>query len=698
MIDSRKMAEIAQKVVPPWEEDVPKPTDDDLPKPLPNEIADTIENPNDPEFVRGKIQMIKTPLEQLSSGVDELLKNVSTWKLRENKVLPLQKLLNDDSTTDLDKIKIANFFCVKIHSIYKCPEDLEKDIIRRLKPAVENNTELPIRLRLYYLRYINEVVVYWLSYGLRTNHANMDYSSYFQALKYLLRSYLSEEELRQDIAKEFQDLFEKEDTGEFVKMDIADCLLLSQGFEKQGREMVNKLREADAEKRAEQGHEIIENVFHDSQNVHDDDINESVLRASCRLIRLGKQHDYDEEVVIKELKKIDPEHKIASSEDISRVLDRVCIDSALFRYKDPADDSAPEQTFNMHKAVANLWYYITNHPSSDTLKIRFLEEVASMPEYCSTGHLGRFISVIQGFTGDDDELEIRIGDAKHIQSVLSHYFAKRLNDAPDSVIDAMIGEDKRPFLQYIEDIVNRRMAEYVDECVPLSDPKADEIRKQLFDHACDYIKEYTIEQCWEVKGNVRSDQTVNYTIALNVCNIGIKEEDMHIDGSGIGGRPIIPGLDDGEDMTPDDGNYLGIKSRGGGMGYGGGELHNFGSEVTVPECTPLDETGYGDVVGFPPVEQADIDKALAKKKGRKGKKINWEEIRADALKTLNSPMEDSAEDWKILRKLEKTINSKTKRARDPPEWFDNLMDAFDEDNDNSADEYRLTLLEILNEV
>lgn len=88
------------------------------------------------------------------------------------------------------------------------------------------------------------------------------------------------------------------------------------------------------------------------------------------------------------------------------------------------------------------------HEHSKELKIRLLEEIISMAQYCSTGHLSRFINVIQGFT-EDPALCITISDFAQIKSVVANVLQKILSSAPEDVLDSMFEEDQTIFANFI---------------------------------------------------------------------------------------------------------------------------------------------------------------------------------------------------------------------------------------------------------
>ena len=123
-------------------------------------------------------------------------------------------------------------------------------------------------------------------------------------------------------------------------------------------------------------------VYTDTQNVHNNMINESVINISKKIhdnpsimtrlinIEVELQENYKDYEVNKE--------KILSS------LERISNDSAVFK-----DGITINEIFN------KITNYISNSPYRKELIQRLAEELVDMNGLCSTGHLSRLINVIQ---------------------------------------------------------------------------------------------------------------------------------------------------------------------------------------------------------------------------------------------------------------------------------------------------------------
>jgi hypothetical protein len=300
--------------------------------------------------------------------------------------------------------------------------------------------------RLRYMRFQHEKEPFSASVKLFENNVRnvLDYIPYFQILKYILKNSLVSEVLVSTILDEFELLFANAAVNQYVKMEIADIFLLNKRVER-GNQMLAVLR----------GHRVVnvdhkETVYDDSQNVHDEKVNKSVLKAACKLIEIYRETDFDEKKVRKELIEMSP----VSEHAVIKVLERVDIDTARFMHEN--------NQFNLYLVFANLWRFICFHKHATELKIRLLEEIISMSMYCSTGHLARFINVIQGFTEDPD-LCITISDSAQMKAVVSIVLEKILASAPDDVMNSMIDEDQTVFAKFVVETVNKEIPRLVKD-------------------------------------------------------------------------------------------------------------------------------------------------------------------------------------------------------------------------------------------
>lgn len=372
------------------------------------------------------------------TDLDKELKYISTIALTE-KLDNLEKKLDTDIGS-INKIKICNYFCNTLYNMISLQNKRSQKIINVLENIVYSDFNVSIQLKLYYLRFSNEFISFNVSDNLfkRGIRDILPKVPYFQILKYMLRSCLCTKEINQIIIDEYEYIFANPNTDPFVKMDIADTFILC-GNVIRGYEMVNILRRRGIETDKKIS------IYEDSQNVHSKSINDSVLKIAIKLIEREQKTEFDPKIV-KEL--------LGDTYTINRVLERIEIDSSTF--------SLELNKFNMYILFSNLWSYIIKHQSKEQLLDRLKEEINEMEDYCSTGHISRFINVIQGFT-DDDELSIRISTQDQINSVVSNYLDKMLQKAPDNVMDSIIEGNPDIFYLYIYNLINQKIDKFFND-------------------------------------------------------------------------------------------------------------------------------------------------------------------------------------------------------------------------------------------
>ena len=88
--------------------------------------------------------------------------------------------------------------------------------------------------------------------------------------------------------------------------------------------------------------------------------------------------------------------------------------------------------------------------------------MTSMTKYCTTGHISRFINVLQGYT-DDKKLSIVISDEQQIKSVVYNYLDTKMRNAPDEITDSMISSNKTLFYDFILLKMNQRIVMLCNE-------------------------------------------------------------------------------------------------------------------------------------------------------------------------------------------------------------------------------------------
>jgi hypothetical protein len=401
--------------------------------------------------------------------------------------------LEEDNTSNAGKVKLGDFLCDKLCDIYFLSHERQDTISKSLTQVVYTGEDLITPVRLRFLRFKHPKVPFEIcrrtaQMGIRDI---LETVPYFQILKFIVQSPCADEEMCNDVLNEFEAMFIDEGVSIYTKMEIADIFILNRR-EERGHEMLDILREMEGQHEDAAGvpignlrpaalvgfrqQEHGNTVYEDRQNVHATAINTSVLKACIALISSEGETEFDIEEVRRTLKEISPKDIYS----INTVLERVEIDTSTFRLKDDA--------FNMYVLFSCLWSFITKHQNKDDILLRLVEEMIAMASYCSTGHLSRFINVVQGYTSDPD-MEMRISEYDQVKSVISHYLDKLIVSAEDDVVEAMIDNNKAPFFAFVIEIMNEKIPDLISEYGNVQE----EIVKA--------IANYTQWQHWTIIGN-----------------------------------------------------------------------------------------------------------------------------------------------------------------------------------------------------
>jgi len=109
-----------------------------------------------------------------------------------------------------------------------------------------------------------------------------------------------------------------------------------------------------------------------------------------------------------------------------------------------------------------LCLWISDSPSKVDLELRLFDEIKEMEGQCSTGHLARFVNVMQGFT-DDPELCIRISSKDQCISVVRTHLNRKLSECKDeNVIDGML-DGSQAYIRFLRKCVSEKIVEWVKE-------------------------------------------------------------------------------------------------------------------------------------------------------------------------------------------------------------------------------------------
>jgi len=154
----------------------------------------------------------------------------------------------------------------------------------------------------------------------------------------------------------------------------------------------------------------INTIFNNSQNVHDSDIEDSVLDILKYLIKYPTMKCYGTEITLGDIiSDINQylESSIYNSEFKDKVkyaLDRISLDRGIYL----------SLRITLEKILIKLWSYISDSKDHNEMLKRLMEELYDMSGLCSSGYYSRFANVLSGF----NRFSIKISFKTQIESNL----------------------------------------------------------------------------------------------------------------------------------------------------------------------------------------------------------------------------------------------------------------------------------------
>jgi hypothetical protein len=359
--------------------------------------------------IKGKAHEFKQGIELNSNTFQEDLQKHQT------------ELMSDDTTIER-KWDLCVFYGSKVTSYIH----IKPDLVSLLANIIWEYFVQDIK----FLSFQNTNVVIQVCEKIIRNecHIKGNERFYICILKFLLR-YTHDEEIRTIVFNELMDLF-VQTRNINIRMIIADVMLLN-GFETVGEQLLQRIRLMEQPTVTNR-----RNITNDTQNVHNSEINSSVLQCSVRLIELYQSNELKSDEILKEL----------DNPLLGLVLERLETDTTLFHY----EEEKSNVSFNLPTVLANTWQFIKMHENSSELKKILTEHLIDATNYCSTGYLARIISTIQGFS-DDEKLQIRISPIERLKPIMKMRMDSIIRDMPQHILDNMIEVNNNVFTQYILD-------------------------------------------------------------------------------------------------------------------------------------------------------------------------------------------------------------------------------------------------------
>ena len=184
------------------------------------------------------------------------------------------------------------------------------------------------------------------------------------------------------------------------------------------------------------------NIYDDSQNVHNSNVNQSVISVATNLTTnsiTGIKGD-----IQAELEKYYPRYK-QNEKKIKKSLERIETDTSKFN------------NLTLKDVLNNIYNYISCSIYKNEMLITLGDELTAMSELCSTGHISRLINSIQGFPDIPDNLKIKINPKDEIYATIQTYLNNEIQNDVNSEehLDNMVSENSREKQKYYDFICEK---------------------------------------------------------------------------------------------------------------------------------------------------------------------------------------------------------------------------------------------------
>ena len=193
-------------------------------------------------------------------------------------------------------------------------------------------------------------------------------------------------------------------------------------------------------------------IYNDSQNVHNHEINNSVIKSSQNLVS-SKESDVHINIQ-EEFEKVCPDYYNQHREKINESITR--LENETTKFKD---------NIKIHVVYEKILSIISKSKHKYELVKRLAEELVDMNQLCSTGHLSRLINVLQGFEDIPDKFKIKINPKDEIYANISTFITTEIqtSEDPDSLLMDMVSHDKLIIFPFLIDIMKLKYQELLQE-------------------------------------------------------------------------------------------------------------------------------------------------------------------------------------------------------------------------------------------
>ena len=172
------------------------------------------------------------------------------------------------------------------------------------------------------------------------------------------------------------------------------------------------------------GDRMRNNVFKNSQNVHNQAIESSVEKIIEFISAYTSMNQYTFDKVKEEIEEKIKNHE--KYEILKESIVRITIDRATYG----------RLNYTLSAIITKMWSYIQDSEYRDELEKRLFEELIESNNKCSSGYVSRIVNTISGF----GEMSVQIGFEDQIVSVLENRLNKKIEEEDEKDIDLILEE------------------------------------------------------------------------------------------------------------------------------------------------------------------------------------------------------------------------------------------------------------------
>lgn len=205
----------------------------------------------------------------------------------------------------------------------------------------------------------------------------------------------------------------------------------------------------------------IKAYYQDGQNVHNRDINKSVLRIASILVKQA-----EEKSIYNENPDLRIEENKMSIFQICNYLKKkfpnkapILDDSCIYFAENIATFN--DNVFSLQDLFVAVWFWIHNKEEKDIteeLEKRFIEELEETKGKCSTGAMARLVNTIQGFT--TDSLSLKISTRDQCRAVVRKYIEGIMSECKDEKVLEGLLDTNQDFINFVKEGVKSKLLDW----------------------------------------------------------------------------------------------------------------------------------------------------------------------------------------------------------------------------------------------